>query len=162
MNDLIDRAVDLICRLHTVEAPALCVSVGPKERQRLLHEPLQFLAAGAAACRVVDFEQNADGTTVRQYQGRGGNLAAIILELTGGWTRNQTTANETAVVKEARRRAGLNASTPASAFNWDETTPQNVDADGAIVPWNTRTAAICQIVKLITRWSDQNDEAHQS
>ena len=153
---LIERCVDVIVRLHTLEPPAAAGPPKPGHRAGLLAEPLRVLASGHPLAAVTEPDVDADGSDVTGSTERGGNLAAVIIEATGGpgGDLRPQAAYDATLRAVACRRAGLREDTPAAAFNWtgDGGPAAAREDEDAQSP---RSAATAALARLLTRWSSK-------
>ena len=150
---LIERCIDVISRLDTLEPPAAATMPRPGERTGLLAAPLRVLATGHPLSAVTEPDVDADGNDVAGPPERGGNLAAVIIEATGGTggdLRPQA-AYDATLRAVACHRAGLRDDTPASAFNWTEDAGRT-GADETPGAHGPRSAATAALALLLTRW----------
>lgn len=150
---LIERCMDVITQLHTLEPPARAHAPDDADRSALFDQRLQVLASGRPLWSVTEPDVDADGNDVTGAPERGGNLAAVIIEATGGLGNGlQPHAVYDATLRAvACERAGLVDQTPADAFDWTDTEePQ--DTGDRQQPLGPRSAATAALAVLLTRW----------
>ena len=150
---LIERCIDVIMRLDTLEAPAAATTPKPGDRARLLAAPLRVLATGHPLTAVTEPDVDADGNDVAGPPERGGNLAAVIIEATGGAGSDPRpeAAYDATMRAAACHRAGLRDDTPAAAFNWtdDDAGTATREPPHAHGP---RSAATAALALLLAQW----------
>lgn len=160
---LIESCVDVITRLHTMEPPATAGAPHPDERISLMRQPLRVLASGRALSRVTEPDVDGGGNDVTGPPDRGGNLAAVIIEATGGLgpeLRPEAVYDAT-LYAEAAERAGLIEGTPLAAFNWTarDEAPEAGDGGRRLGP---RSAATAALAMLLTRWRKRGRARRQA
>jgi len=152
-STLIERCIDVIMGLDTLEPPAAATAPKPRDRARLLAAPLRVLATGHPLSAVTEPDADADGNDVAGPPERGGNLAAVIIEATGGAGNDQgpQAAYDATMRAMACHRAGLRDDTPAAAFNWIDEPTETATGERAHAQ-GPRSAATAALALLLAQW----------
>ena len=141
-TELLTACIDVIAAIETIEPPTY--SVGPKENRRRKVAAGRLRALGSEG-PLLEWMEPTQGAA--EQLGRAGNLAAVIIEATGGIPEHAE-VDDRSLLRLATRRAKLPPQTPPAAYEWNDRPGQRssgTDPDG-----NRRTAAIVQLALLLT------------